>query len=267
MKNLFSTLLFAISFITISTGQDTQPQDIQNLRSNKLIVESEYLDMKIDTWDKNYILIESDVKINMGMDNDAHVLKTENTSDGILIRSKINTDKIQKMVIVTDKEGNKTYTPIDEWDENMKGKHFNRLNFGFEIDGSLTIRIPENLVADLESLYGDMTVNGTYNSIMAHSTYGLIESRLSEVSKMETVSFESTYDIVDLALDKNSSANLNLHTSYGSVFTDLPLQSQHKSSQSKHHECYGSSGKYVLNNGDVNIDIVATYDNIYVRSY
>ncbi|MEM9547728.1 MAG: hypothetical protein AAGA77_17230 [Bacteroidota bacterium] len=267
MKNLISICLFSLLFITFLAGQEVQTIDIQNLQSKTLMVESDYLDMKIVTWNKDYVQIQSDVQINSGEDNDAHELETKNTSEGIVIHSKINTENIQKMVILIDNEGKKSYIPVDKWDEDKKENHFTSINFGFDIEGMLTISIPEDMDVKLESIYGDTQVNGSYSSIEVHSTYGLIESKLDDLNALKNAQFKSTYDIVDLALDKNSNVNLNLQTSYGEVFSDLPLQSLTKRKHSNHDDCYGTSGAYVLNDGDVQIDIVATYDNIYLRSY
>jgi len=270
MKTYIALVFSSLFFISLIEGQNTQDLKLQNLKSNKLEVETDYLDVKIKTWDNNYIQIKPDIKINLGQDDDAHKLKTKNNSNAIVVRSSIDTEEIQKMVITTDKEGNKTYTPVDQWDETMKGKAIESLNFGFEIDGTLTILVPKSMKVHVESLYGDMNVEGSYKSVKSHSTYGMIEARLDDVSSMTDVSFKSTYDIVDLVIDKGSSASLNLKTSYGSVFSDLPLESKRTNSSKNrhnHHGCSNFSERYVLNDGDVNIDIVATYDNIYVRSF
>ena len=106
MKTLISFVLSSIFVLSFIHGQNSNDQNIQNLRSNNLKVETDYLDVKIVTWNNDYIGIKSDVKINMGMDNDAHILTSENASGGIMIQSTIDADKIQKMVITTDKEGN-----------------------------------------------------------------------------------------------------------------------------------------------------------------
>ncbi len=268
MKTLANILFVSLFFVTCLSSQSAQTKQIQNLKSEVVEIETDYLNIKIETWDKDYIELKSDVKINLRSGNDKHDLSIENTSSGVEIISSIETDKIEKMVITTDKEGNRTYTPIDEWDENKSGNRIKNMNFGYEIDGTLTLQVPRNMDLNIRSVYGDVFIDGAYESIHTHSTYGLVEAKLKDVTNMKQVSFKSTYDIVDLTLDKRSSASLKLQTTYGSVFSNLPLESKETGKKNNHYNgCSQFSEKYVLNDGAVDIDIVATYDNIYVRSF
>jgi len=266
MKTLFLFLSCTFLFFTSGQCQNAQNDNIYDLKSDVLYIESNYLDINIQTWEKDFIEMKSEVKINLGLGDDKHELRIDNLREGIKITSYVDTEAIDKMVITTDKEGNKTYTPIEDWDENKKGRGYNSLNFGYEIDGSMTLFVPENMKLNIETTYGDVFINGDYDQIETHSTYGLVEAKLEDVSNMNQISLKSTYDIIDLTLDESSNASLNLQTSYGSVFTDLPLQINQTNNKKSSQGCSQFSERYVLNNGDTNIDIVATYDNIYVRS-
>ncbi len=267
MKALGYILFCGIIFTSNVSGQNTQTEKIPNLKNNFVEIKTDYSDIKIETWNKDFIEVKSEVTINMGRDDDKHKLEISNMNKGIAIVSSIDTEKIEQLIITTDKEGNKTYTPIENWDEKMKSKSTGRLNFGYEINGTLILFVPENVELNIQSAYGDVFIDGIYEAIHTHSTYGLVEAKLNDVSNMKAVSFKSTYDIVDLTLDKRSSASLNLQTTYGSVFSDLPLESKQTNKKHYHNDCSQFSERYVLNDGSVDIDIVATYDNIYVRSY
>lgn len=268
MKTLFLILSGTILFITNGQCQNTQSENISNLKSDVLNITTDYLDVDIKTWEKDHIEIQSQVKINLGNGNDNHELQVDNTINGIEITSSIDIKSIDKMVITTDKEGNKSYTPLDDWDENNNGKGFSNMNFGYEINGSLTVYVPKSLALNMKTVYGDVFIEGDFKLIEIHSTYGLVEAKLDDVSNISQINLKSTYDIIDLTLDKNSDASLNLQTSYGSVFTNLPLQTKQATNRKRksNHGCNQFSERYVLNNGDTNIDLVATYDNIYVRS-
>lgn len=266
MKIFIQSIVCTLLIIMSNNDTEAQTQEILNLKSESVTVESDYLDIKLETWDRDYIEIRSEVKINMGRDDDKHQLEFNNTNNGIEIFSSIDTKNIEQMVITTDKEGNKTYTNAKDWDDNNDGKEFHSMNIGYEIDGLLTIFIPKNMDLNLHTTYGDVYMHGGYQAILVHSTYGLIEAKLEDINKMKNVSIKSTYDVVDLTLDKNSDASLNLQTSYGSVYSDLPFQSKNVKKNKHNHGCGHHSEKYILNNGSVNIDLVATYDNIYVRS-
>ena len=68
--------------------------------------------------------------------------------------------------------------------------------------------------------------------------------------------------IIDLTIDPNFSANLNLSTSYGEIYSDLKLISV---SATQNNYC-GSNASYIMNGGGIEIDLTSTYDNIYLRS-
>ena len=239
---------------------------IDGLKSSTLKIEADYLDVKIESWNKDYIEVVADYQVNLRRNGEDHMLDVSNKSGGILITSSIDTKNAKKMVIITDEKGNKSYTPIDEWDESKERGAFQSLNFGFEIDGILTVFVPRDMKLSTNTVYGDVVLGGEFEALDLQATYGLIEAKIDGVGGMKSVRMCATYDIVDLTIDKNSDAKLSLQTSYGEVYSDLPLESTNTSHSSSHHGCSSHAKQYILNNGNVPIDIVATYDNIYVRS-
>lgn len=266
MKNL-SRILYILYFFSLGTSQMlAQSKRIDNLRSERLQVETQYLDVKLETWNEDYIQIDSDVTINDKDGKDRHTLKIDQSASMVRIESSIDTEGIEKMVILTDEEGNRTYIPAKNWDNDLKGNTIGSMNIGFEINGTVHIRLPKKMKLDLSALYGDIYLEGSYLNLEAHSTYGLVEAKLKDLNRMEKVDIKSVYDIVDLTLDKKSDAVLQMSTTYGSVFSDLPLKSKGGDSAKHNSGCSNHYEKYILNDGNVLIDIVATYDNIYVRA-
>lgn len=265
MKTLYSLLFTLIFSFAIINAFHAQNESIHNLKSNLIKIEADYLDVKIESWNENYINIESEITINLNNGEDKHKLEIQNGIDGIVINSSVDVEDIEQMVITTDKDGNKKYIPKSQWDETKNELRFKSLNMGIEVDGSITIYVPEKMSMEISTLYGNVKLEGRFELIETTSTYGLIEAKLTEVSDMSKVSLHSTYDIVDLTLDNKSDATLKLNTTYGSIFSDLPLESKSTNARSN-GSCSNFSEKYVLNEGFVTIDIIATYDNIYVRS-
>ncbi|MDF1698300.1 MAG: hypothetical protein P1U56_20795 [Saprospiraceae bacterium] len=253
-------LAFALMYSDRGLAQN---QRIDNLRSENASIKTDYMDVRIESWKEDYIEIQSSLIINMSNENDKHELTIVNKKEGIQISSKVDISNIEKMVIRTDKEGNKTYTPIKEWNENEKGRSLNSIDFGYEIDGMITIYVPESMKIKMESIYGDVNLEGSFKTLKTYSTYGLIEANLQNVSGMENINLNSTYDIVDLTIGESSHAHLHLSTSYGEIYSNLPAQKN--GTTTKNYSC-GSSNEYVLNEGSVPIHVNATYDNIYIRT-
>lgn len=264
MKTIFYTLSFIIILSAFSNESNAQIEEVHKLKSNVIKLEADYLDVKIKTWDKNYVKVESQIIINSQEGSKNHDLQMKNGVEGVVIKSIVDTEGIETMVIATDKDGNKKFISPSLWDETKDRKNFKDINIGYEIDGSVTVLAPKGMMLEVKTQYSDVVIEGGYEQIETCSTYGMIEAKLEDVSDMKKVSFVSTYDFVDLTLDKNSDVTLKLNSSYGSVFSDLPLES--KSIHPKSNNCTNSVEKYVMNDGTVPIDIIATYDNIYVRS-
>ena len=259
-------ILFINCFILPFNGiSQSKIEKIDDLKSNSIFVETDYANIRLETWDMNYVEVESDVTINLEKENKHHSLKIDHSGSGVKIRSEIDYTSIEKMVILTLKNGNISYTPLDDWDDTMKGQSFSNMNIGYNIEGEIVVKIPKGMALNAETTYGDILVSGKFQDVDIHSTYGLIEATFDDLTVMKKVSLKSTYDVVDLTLDDKSDASLMLNTTYGSIYTDLPLEST--GSNNKHGQgCTSSKEKYILNEGSVSIDIVSTYDNIYVRA-
>lgn len=264
MKTISQIIIGAICVLNAFTGT-AQSEVINNLQSNLVKIEADYLDVKIETWSEKYIQIDSDVKINLSDGKENHMLQVQNSTEGIVVKSILNVDDVEQMIITTDEDGNKTFTPASQWDDKKHKIRFSNMNLGYDIEGELTVHIPENMWLNTKTTYGDVAINGYYQQIESTSTYGMIEAKLDKVSDMRKVNLTSVYDIVDLSLAESSDAKLSLQSTYGSVFSDLPLEPKNGNSITKEN-CSSRIEKYVLNDGTVDINIVATYDNIYVRS-
>jgi hypothetical protein len=264
MNIVKSILAIAMSFLyLIVVGQSADNQTINSLKSNYVFIESNYPDIELKSWDGSEIKIESQVTINGANHDGAYTLETKNVSSGIYIDASIDTESLERKVIVNNEDGSKSYFDFDGFENINYGESKNvKMNVGYDIDAKVTVFIPLKMIVETSTTFGDINSKGSFSSLKLNSTYGMIEADLDKMNEMNTLELKSTYDIIDLTIDTRLNANLNVSTSYGEVYSDLNLKSIN-ASQNNH--C-GSNGSYIMNSGGVKINLIATYDNIYLRS-
>ena len=257
-------LAIAMSFLCfLVTSQSADIETIDNLKSDLVFIESNYPDIELRSWDGKSVKIESTVKINGENHNGAYTLEAKNNSNRIHIDASINTESLEKKVIVNNEDGSKSYFDFKGFENLDYNEHYDvTMNIGYNIEAIVVVWIPEKLKVETSTLYGDITSKGSYATLNLNSTYGMIEAEVAKLDSMEKLELVSTYDIVDLTIDPAMNADLIMSTSYGEVYSDLKLISTNSTLNS---QC-GNKGSYVFNGGGMKINLVSTYDNIYLRS-
>ena len=261
MNKLFVLSVFLFLGLN-AQAQSIDKEIVKGLKSDVLIIDVDHSPVEIVTWDKDYIEVESSISIDKNASNDKHSLTISNKKEAVSIKSKVKYDELSRMVMTKGENGEKMIKALN--DPKTKSNGFTAgMEFGYAIEGEFKIFVPENLKVDIRATYGSINIHGDYQKLNAHSTYGLVEANLENITDMQDVSLHATYDIVDLTIDENSSANLNLQTTYGEIFTDLPLNSSSNRGTAHSGQC--SSGSYILNEGNADVNLIATYSNIYIR--
>ena len=117
----------------------------------------------------------------------------------------------------------------------------------------------------------EIEVSANYNSILLedvtgplaiNTVYGKIEGHFGKVNQEGSISLHSVYGLVDVALPASTKATVRLSSSYGEMFTDLDLQVE---KGDKMRKISSSKITGTLNGGGVDLNIKATYSNIYLR--
>lgn len=216
------------------------------------------------SWDEKGIKMESTVKINGEEHNGAYSLETKNNFTGIYIVASVHTESLKKKVIVNNEDGSKSFIDNKGFENLDYNENYNvTMNIGYNIEAEVVIWVPKSMNVETSTVYGDIYSKGSYSSLKLNSTYGMIEAELNKLDKMEKLELVSTYDIVDLSIDPKIDADLNMSTSYGEVYSDLIL----KSVNSTQNDHCGRNESYKMNDGGgMEINLVSTYDNIYLRS-
>jgi len=121
----------------------------------------------------------------------------------------------------------------------------------------------------LEDIASEVEISANYNSVniknasgplTINSVYGHIEADFDQLQ--ENVILHSVYDHVDIRLPASAKANVRLSTSYGKMYTDLDLETNTKEGM---RNISSNRITGLLNGGGVDLQLKATYDNIYLR--
>jgi hypothetical protein len=196
--------------------------------------------VKISTWDKNEISITGSVSINGGENDDAFELLQSTSGNTIYLENKINNLKeLPHRITITnngDKITFKTKADYKKYCEE-NGRNFNQRSEGVEMDILLEVKVPTNMEAKLESVYGIVEVKNYTGPLTVEATYGG----------------------VDVSVQEKYTGELIAETSYGQIYSNLELKfsgSEFKNFHTQVTAKLGSGPRYSFE---------SKYGNVYLR--
>ncbi len=110
--------------------------------------------------------------------------------------------------------------------------------------------------------YTDVELDGVTGPMSIKTVYGDIEAKFDQLQQESSVSLNSVYGLVDVALPNSSKANLSLRTPYGQIYTDFDIQVETKDGM---REVSAKKVSGTINSGGVDMIIKSNYENIYLR--
>ena len=147
--------------------------------------------------------------------------------------------------------------------------------------GKYTIRVPRTVNVQIEhtgnweggkieihGITGELEVKGRYNSVyledvsgpaLVNTIYGKVEAIFTELSQSGPTSLVSVYSIVDVTLPDNTKADVTIKTPYGEAFSDMEMEFPGELKR------MSSTIEGTLNGGGVELDLKASYSNVYLR--
>lgn len=262
---------FILSIIALCAIQATYAQKIITKsypasRTSDISVDTKYADIELVSFSGNEIIIEATVNINNNKDNDSYYFETTTRGNIFHISSEFDSNKIPLRKFLKNEEENTKIISTDNISPEVSTSTSNNYNnYGYQIDITLRIKIPENRSVIIRTIYGELRASGKYNNIKVNITYGYIEILQSNVSSTSKIELHSTYGHVDYTVPKSADMQFDLSTSYGEILTDLDVVSNNKSTFVGIECNTGRGGKYTLNKGKVPAKITATYNDIYLR--
>lgn len=123
---------------------------------------------------------------------------------------------------------------------------------------------------DVYKVDQELEISGRYNSIyleditgpaLVNTVYGDIKGSFASISQAGPTSIVSVYNGVDITLPASSQANLTIKTPYGEAYTDMDIEFPKEEGMRK----ISSTIKGTLNGGGTDLNIKASYNNVYLR--
>jgi|GEM_PF-5386497 len=248
MKSI-TTLICVITFcIQLVNAQQSIQKSFPINGIDEVQLDINWADVIVTYEDINEVQVDYDVTINGTYNNDAIEIESKVRKGKLLIETNIDFDDIDKMVTLIDHNGNKTIMTNAEFEKSdIRRSGWNSMNFGYQTDGQVTIKIPNRLKTSIEATYGD------------------IEATHPGLSSNHELAFHSTYGFVDLSIPASTATDIDLSTSYGEIFTDHDIKVT--DDRTKIKDCQFGDHVVATLNGQPkgSIALEATYDNIYLR--
>jgi hypothetical protein len=174
--------------------------------------------IKVSTWDKNEVSVQGSVSINNGENDDAFELITSESGGTITIKNEIrNMKDIPHRITIRDGSEKIVFRNKDEYKKyaSEKGRHYDRMNYGIDIEIIIEIKVPRNVDTRVESVYGMVEVKDFVGPLTVEATYGGVDAALTEKSVGE-IAAETNYGEIfsnlDVKFNGEASKQGNFHT-------------------------------------------------------
>jgi len=196
--------------------------------------------VKISTWDKNEISITGTVSINGGENDDAFELFQSTSGNMIYIENKIrNLKELPHRITVMNNGEKITFKTKADYQKYCEehGRNFNQRSEGVDMDILLEVKVPRNIEAKLESVYGIVEVKNYTGPLTVEATYGG----------------------VDVTVQEKTMGELRAETNYGQIYSNLDLKfsgSEFKDFHTQVSAKLGSGPRYSFE---------SKYGNVYLR--
>jgi hypothetical protein len=241
MKNqIYLSLIFVQ---TALFGQTDIQKSIPLQSGQSIVMHFDYPKIvQVSTWDKNEISIQGHVSINGGENDDAFILENSVSGNVVSVRSEIKGLKTLPERVTVVRDGKKmifsSKAELKKYQQE-NGQSFNCMSFGPDIDITLDIKVPKNVITKIEAEYGIVEVKGFTGPLTVQSTYGG----------------------VDAALNEKFVGEIMAETNYGEIFTNLDTKFGGDEVRDEHFHTVvrakpGNGPKYSFE---------SQYGNVYIR--
>lgn len=206
-----SAIIFTICWVLMSNtlAQKTIEKHINFSGKEKLVLNIQIADsIKIHTWNKPEVYAKASVNVNDNEDNDEYVTDFDEAGKDVEIRAKI-----------------------------QEGYYKEKKHCCTNTEITWELFIPEKTVFSIETINGDIMIDGVTTEINAKTISGFI----------------------DLAMAGNRKADLEMKTISGTLYTDLDI------STTSAENSFPVVVKHKLNNGGDDVNLETISGDIFVR--
>ena len=237
-----TVLTFAVSLVFgLTAAQTAINKTFSTDKNQKISLKFDYPELiKISTWDKSEVQILGTVNINENESDNAFQIKESKEGNSLVIEGKIDEMKNIPRRIKVEKDNKKLiFKTREEYQKYCKENDvaFNSMTDGVDVDIKLEIKVPKDLLTQIESQYGLVEVKDFGGTINVNAIYGGIDATV---------------------LDKNV-GKLSAETHFGQIYSNLDTKFSGKDSDDFRTLVTATFG----NGPQYNLE--SKYGNIYLR--
>lgn len=174
--------------------------------------------IRVTTWEGSEVSITGSASINQGENDDAFLLESSVSGNTVRIRGEIRDLKnLPQRITVVDGEKKMMFrdkAALQEYQQ-TRGKSFNHMSWGPDIDITLEIKVPRNMQTSITSVYGMVEVVNFAGPLSVVATYGGVDAALQERSIGELsaeTDFGQIYSNLELAFKDGDRRSRDFHT-------------------------------------------------------
>lgn len=255
MKNLKIVLMLTLVYCTTILYAQEFKLKVNGDKTLKLI---ELNSAAVEGYDGSEIIISTennqrrDEERAKGLTAISGMGLTDNSGIGLSVIENGNDIEVQQLA----KRTSTNYTikvpksvKISYTHSGVEGNTFKASNITAEIEAST-----KHNGTRLENVTGPMTIN---------SVHGNIEVVFTSVNQNNPISIISVHGLVDVSLPSATKANLKMESKYGELLTNMDIE-YNKSNEDMRTISSKVNGK--LNGGGVEVYLVSTHGNVYLRN-
>lgn len=244
------TLLWIyLCFVGLMAAAQTKVEKTIPIKAGQqLVFNADYPELKIQTWDKNEVLITGTVSINRGEHDQAFDLRVESSTGEVTITSLLkDKENIPQRIVIKKgdqeyffKSGNYNDPEIQKFLE-ANGREYSYMSNGIIQEIKLTVFVPKNIQTTIRA------------------KYGLVEVLTFEAPLV----IEAKYGGIDVTISPQLSGQLTARSQYGEILTNLDNKfdriAQGEKSDKRWTEISANLGK------GPRYSLESKYGNVYLR--
>jgi hypothetical protein len=179
--------IFALCSL-VSLGQTKIDKTIPVKAGQKLSLDFDYPEVKIQTWDKNEVLITGVVSINRGENDSAFELQVTTDKDITVTSILKDKENIPQRIVIKKGDTEYFFKAKDYNDPQIQkfleenGREYTYMSNGIIRDIKLEIFVPKNMATKITAKYGLIEVKGFSAPLTIDAKYGGVDATISPAS-------------------------------------------------------------------------------------
>ena len=187
MKPIACLFLALLAGATTGLAQTRIEKSVPIRAGQRLVLNVDYPDVQLQTWDKPDIQITGTASINRGEHDDAFQLDIASTSEAVTVTSQLkDKDRIPERILIKRDEQEYFFKTADFHDPEVqkflaeKSGDYAFRSTGVHQEIKLTIFVPRHTPVEVNAKYGVLEAVGVGSPLKAVSKYGVVDVTVAQ---------------------------------------------------------------------------------------